>query len=103
MRADLLTEVERQRYARHLALPGFDRAAQERLRDGRVLVIGAGGLGCPALLYLVAAGVGRITIVDPDRIDVSNLQRQVLYRESESVSIILNRHAWRYVCAAHQK
>ena len=53
--------------------------AQERLKAGRVLVIGAGGLGSPALLYLAAAGVGRITIVDADCVALSNLQRQVLY------------------------
>ena len=67
------------RYQRHLSLAGFGPAAQERLKASSVLVIGAGGLGCPALLYLAAAGVGRILIVDPDTVDVSNLQRQVLY------------------------
>jgi adenylyltransferase/sulfurtransferase len=74
-----LTPEEIARYQRHLSLPGFGVAAQERLRSSSVLVIGAGGLGCPALLYLAAAGVGRIAVVDPDRVDVSNLQRQVLY------------------------
>jgi len=79
----MLTSDERRRYQRHLSLPNFGEVAQERLKRGRVLVIGAGGLGCPALLYLAAAGVGRIVIVDPDRVDVSNLQRQILYRESD--------------------
>jgi adenylyltransferase/sulfurtransferase len=74
-----LTSEEIARYQRHLSLPGFGLAAQERLKGGSVLVIGAGGLGCPALLYLAAAGVGRIAVVDPDSVDVSNLQRQVLY------------------------
>jgi adenylyltransferase/sulfurtransferase len=74
-----LTPEEIARYQRHLSLPGFGPAAQERLKSSSVLVVGAGGLGCPALLYLAAAGVGRITVVDPDRVDVSNLQRQVLY------------------------
>ncbi len=78
-----LDPQERERYARHLALAGFAAAAQERLKAGRVLVIGAGGLGCPALLYLAAAGVGRIAVIDPDRVDVSNLQRQVLYTTAE--------------------
>ena len=78
-----LTPQERERYARHLALPGFGERAQERLRAGRVLVIGAGGLGSPALLYLAAAGVGRITIVDADCVALSNLQRQVLYASAE--------------------
>jgi adenylyltransferase/sulfurtransferase len=67
------------RYQRHLSLAGFGPEAQEKLKRGSVLVIGAGGLGCPALLYLAAAGVGRIVIVDDDRVDISNLQRQVLY------------------------
>ncbi len=71
------------RYQRHLSLAGFGVPAQERLKAGSVLVIGAGGLGCPALLYLAAAGVGRIVIVDPDRVDVSNLQRQVLYGSAD--------------------
>jgi adenylyltransferase/sulfurtransferase len=79
----MLTDEERQRYARHLALPAFGEAAQERLKAGRVLVVGAGGLGSPALLYLAAAGVGHIVIVDDDRVEASNLQRQVLYRESD--------------------
>jgi len=71
------------RYRRHLSLAGFGAPAQERLKAGSVLVIGAGGLGCPALLYLAAAGVGRIVIVDPDRVDESNLQRQVLYTSAD--------------------
>lgn len=79
----MLTNEERARYHRHLVLPGFGPGAQERLKRARVLVIGAGGLGCPALSYLAAAGVGRITIVDPDHVDVTNLQRQILYVESD--------------------
>src|ERR1700722_13830249 len=67
------------RYQRHLSLAGFGPEAQEKLKHGSVLVIGAGGLGCPALLYLAAAGVGRITIVDPDAVKLSNLQRQGLF------------------------
>ncbi len=74
-----MTPEETARYQRHLSLPGFGPGAQERLKAGSVLVVGAGGLGCPALLYLAAAGVGRIVIVDPDTVDASNLQRQVLY------------------------
>lgn len=72
------------RYQRHLSLAGFGPGAQEKLKRGSVLVIGAGGLGCPALLYLAAAGVGRIVIVDDDRVDVSNLQRQVLYTSEDA-------------------
>ena len=72
------------RYSRHLGLAGFGPAAQEKLQRGSVLVIGAGGLGCPALLYLAAAGVGRIVLVDDDRVDVSNLQRQVIYTTDDA-------------------
>ncbi len=75
---------ENARYQRHLSLSGFGPEAQEKLKRGSVLVIGAGGLGCPALLYLAAAGVGRIVIVDADRVDISNLQRQVLYTDDDA-------------------
>lgn len=74
-----LTAIEEQRYARHLALPDFDVVAQQKLKAAKVLVVGAGGLGSPLLLYLAAAGVGKIGIVDFDTIDLSNLQRQILY------------------------
>src|SRR5690606_39528292 len=70
---------ERVRYGRHLVIPEVGEAGQARLKAGSALVVGAGGLGSPALLYLAAAGVGRIGIVEFDRVDESNLQRQVLY------------------------
>jgi adenylyltransferase/sulfurtransferase len=68
-----------ERYRRHLTLPEFGLSAQQSLLASRVLLIGAGGLGCPAALYLAAAGVGTIGIVDDDVVDASNLQRQILY------------------------
>lgn len=74
-----LTHDELRRYSRHLILPHFGRKGQERLKRSRVLVIGSGGLGSPVLLYLAAAGVGTIGIVDFDVVDESNLQRQVLF------------------------
>jgi adenylyltransferase/sulfurtransferase len=67
------------RYSRHLLIPEVGLAGQERLSAARVLVIGAGGLGSPVLAYLAAAGVGRIVVVDDDTVDVTNLQRQILY------------------------
>ena len=71
------------RYRRHLSLPDFGLEGQQRLLDSSVLLIGAGGLGCPLALYLAAAGVGRLGIVDDDVVDASNLQRQVLYSTAD--------------------
>ncbi|MFK7928030.1 MAG: molybdopterin-synthase adenylyltransferase MoeB [Myxococcota bacterium] len=74
-----LSPNQKARYARHLTLAEVGEVGQTRLRDGSVIVIGAGGLGSPCLLYLAAAGVGRIAVVDDDRVEASNLQRQVLH------------------------
>jgi adenylyltransferase/sulfurtransferase len=75
--------AELRRYARHLILPDFGVEGQRRLKAARVLLVGAGGLGSPAGLYLAAAGVGRLGLVDFDRVDESNLQRQVLYGQGD--------------------
>ncbi len=78
-----LTSAQFQRYARHLTLPEFGVAAQEKLLASSILLIGAGGLGSPLALYLAAAGVGRLGIMDFDAVDVSNLQRQVIHRTQD--------------------
>ena len=75
----LLVDIDVQRYARHISLPQVGLEGQLNLNQSRVLVVGAGGLGSPALLYLAAAGIGHIGIVDDDSVDLSNLQRQVLH------------------------
>jgi adenylyltransferase/sulfurtransferase len=77
------TDEQIDRYARHLVLPEIGEDGQARLLDSRVLVIGAGGLGSPLLLYLAAAGVGTLGVVDDDDVDLSNLQRQVLHDSSK--------------------
>jgi adenylyltransferase/sulfurtransferase len=78
-----LTREEVARYSRHLIIPEVGMAGQKRLKNAKVLVIGAGGLGSPALLYLAAAGVGTLGIVEFDEVDLSNLQRQVIHGQSD--------------------
>lgn len=82
--------AELTRYNRHLLLPGFGVEAQEKLKAARVLVVGSGGLGSPLLLYLAAAGVGTLGIVDFDVVDDSNLQRQVLYGQQDIGQLKVN-------------
>lgn len=77
-----MTFCDQQRYARQLVLPEVGQVGQERLRKAAVLVVGAGGLGSPVLQYLAAAGVGRLGIADMDRVEASNLQRQVIHGEN---------------------
>lgn len=72
------------RYARHIVLREIGGPGQARLRAAKVLLIGAGGLGAPAALYLAGAGVGQITLADPDTVSISNLQRQIIYRSSDA-------------------
>ncbi|WP_280140777.1 adenylyltransferase/sulfurtransferase MoeZ [Nocardia vulneris] len=78
-----LTKDEVARYSRHLIIPDLGVDGQKRLKNAKVLVIGAGGLGSPALLYLAAAGVGTLGIVEFDEVDASNLQRQIIHGESD--------------------
>lgn len=77
----MLTDTQKQRYLRNLILPEIGELGQEKLLRAKVLVIGAGGLGSPVLLYLSAAGVGNIGVVDDDIVELSNLQRQVIHNE----------------------
>jgi molybdopterin/thiamine biosynthesis adenylyltransferase/rhodanese-related sulfurtransferase len=78
----VLSPEEKARYSRHLLIPEIGEAGQQRLKNASVLLVGAGGLGSPAALYLAAAGVGRLGIIDPDTVDLSNLQRQLLHSDA---------------------
>src|SRR6195256_6975848 len=78
-----LTKDEVARYSRHLIIPDVGVTGQKRLKNAKVLVIGAGGLGSPALLYLAAAGVGTLGVVEFDTVDESNLQRQIIHGQSD--------------------
>ncbi|SDL21526.1 HesA/MoeB/ThiF family protein [Paracoccus chinensis] len=96
--AQPLSDAELDRYARHIVLRELGGAGQRRLRASRVLVVGAGGLGAPVLMYLAAAGVGRITVADDDTVGLSNLQRQVIFSTAdigrpkvEAAAQVLNR------------
>ena len=79
----VLSDGELLRYSRQIMLPQIEIAGQERLLNSRILLFGAGGLGSPIAMYLCASGVGEITIVDPDTVDLSNLQRQIMHRSKD--------------------
>ncbi|HCV89117.1 MAG TPA: molybdopterin-synthase adenylyltransferase MoeB, partial [Alphaproteobacteria bacterium] len=78
----MLSDENLERYARQAIMPDIGEEGQEQLLAARVLVVGAGGLGSPAMLYLAAAGIGHITIIDPEQVELSNLNRQVLHTTS---------------------
>ena len=78
-----MTEAQIRRYARHIVLPEIGGVGQTRLMAAKVLVIGAGGLGAPALQYLAAAGIGTLGVIDDDTVDLSNLQRQIIHRTAD--------------------
>ena len=80
----MLSPEEIRRYARHLVLKGIGGEGQQRLKNSRVLVVGAGGLGSPVIAYLAAAGVGTLGIIDDDQVGLSNLQRQVVHRTADA-------------------
>jgi adenylyltransferase/sulfurtransferase len=79
----LLSDAELDRYARQIIVPQFGGAGQAKLKDAHVALIGAGGIGCPAAAYLAAAGVGRLTIIDHDHVELSNLHRQPLFTDAD--------------------
>lgn len=79
----IFSEQEWLRYTRHVQLPGFGAAGQLKLKKSRVLIVGLGGLGAPVAMYLAAAGVGNLTLMDSDNVDLTNLQRQVIYKVND--------------------
>ena len=83
MHTQQLTQEERERYSRQMLLAGVGEAGQRKLLASKVLIVGAGGLGSPAAMYLVASGVGEIGVVDDDDVDISNLQRQIAHRSAD--------------------
>jgi sulfur-carrier protein adenylyltransferase/sulfurtransferase len=91
----MLTNEELKRYDRHIKLNEIGVSGQEKLKNSKILIVGAGGLGCPVLLYLAAAGVGTIGIIDHDVVDFSNLQRQILFTQEDigkqKVDVVENR------------
>jgi len=80
-----MNDQQLERYSRHVLLPEIDLSGQTRLQQSKVLIIGAGGLGSPAALYLASSGVGQITLCDDDNVDLSNLQRQIAHNNSSSI------------------
>lgn len=79
----MLSDAELDRYARQIILPAFGGAGQARLKNAHVAIIGAGGIGCPAITYLAAAGIGKLTIIDHDVVELSNLHRQPLFTDAD--------------------
>lgn len=78
-----ITDEQLDRYARHIVLRDVGGAGQSRLLDSHVMLIGAGGIGCPAIQYLAAAGIGTLSVIDDDKVSLSNLQRQILYSDAD--------------------
>jgi molybdopterin/thiamine biosynthesis adenylyltransferase/rhodanese-related sulfurtransferase len=82
-RGRALSDAEKERYSRHLLIPNLDFEGQERIVNSKVLCVGAGGLGSPTIMYLAAAGIGEIGIVDFDRVEITNLQRQIIHTQND--------------------
>lgn len=83
----MLSDAELDRYARQIVLPAFGGAGQAKLKAAHIAIIGAGGIGCPAITYLAAAGVGKLTVIDHDHVELSNLQRQPLFTNADIGSL----------------
>jgi molybdopterin/thiamine biosynthesis adenylyltransferase len=96
--SDGLSPEEARRYARHIVLKGMGGSGQQRLKAARIAVVGAGALGSPAIAYLAAAGIGALTVIDDDKVSLSNLQRQILHRTAD-IDQLKTASAARFVAA----
>ena len=97
-----MNDSELERYSRHILMPQIDLDGQLAIGAAHVVVVGLGGLGSPVALYLAASGVGKLTLIDPDRVELSNLQRQVLHSENSLGQSKVRETQGNFLCRHHR-